>query len=558
MTVFAVVPVHNRLVELRHVVELLHRQVFRDVRIVVTDDGSTDGTVEYLAAQVDVVSLRGDGSLWWAGAVEMALRWVLRKAADSDHVLLLNSDIIFDEEYISKLVAESERLGGAVVGSVLRDAVPPHELISIGPIINVWRNRVRDLIDDLSDEERATPTGHYDLDAVPGRGTLYPVRVLRLVGTLRPRLLPHYLADYELGVRAKRNGFRVVVSSSAVVYTVRDFGVHRRAKSRFLRWFGRGSAENLIHLVIFYCLIGTTLQRATAVPRVVVFQMWGQLPRVVRKVLRAGALVVAAPFSPTVRAYLRARLPLMGAHTYNEQHALIASSYVCIRGARVLVVGCNTGEDCQLFVKLGALRVEGLDVVAETGRGYHGECVGYLRNSAENIAVYDDTYDLVFCFATMEHVHRIDRAFPELVRVTRPGGIVYCVASPLWNSRFGHHKGDLFADYPWIHLRFAEADILKLCAERGISDPTGRHPMSVHVAYMLDPRYFNRTPALRYVGVCRGLPNVKILRNELALDPDDVLTTELADELAPKGYSRTELLAVTHTFIGKKLASECE
>lgn len=553
MTVFAVIPVHNRLEETRHIIELLRGQVYQDVRIVVTDDGSTDGTAEYLAAQADVVTLRGNGNLWWAGAVELALRWLLPRAMESDYILLLNNDINFDKEYISKLVAESERLGGAVVGSLLRDELPPHDLLSIGPIFNVWRNEVHDHLDDLSEEERATPTDHYEVDAVPGRGTLYPIRALRSVGTLRPALLPHYLADYELAVRARRHGFRVTVSSAAVVYSARDFGVHRKAKSRFLRWFGRGSPQNIVHQVIFYSLVGTPLQRATAIPRMVASRVWNWLPQPVHKVLRGGALVALAPFSGVARARLHVRL--FGYCNDNERHATIAASYVPINRVRVLVVGCNTGEDCQLFIKLGALRVEGLDVVAETGHGYHGERVGYLRNSAENIAVNDDTYDLVFCFATMEHVHRIDRAFPELVRVARPGGIVYCVASPLWNSRFGHHKGDLFADYPWIHLRLGESDINQLCAERGISDPSGRYPMSVHIAYMLDPRYFNKTPAQRYVNVCRKLQNVRILLNELTFEPDDVLTPELANELEAKGFTRTELLAVTHTFVASKLAA---
>jgi GT2 family glycosyltransferase/SAM-dependent methyltransferase len=556
MTVSAIIPVHNRLKETQCVVELLRRQSFHDLQIVVVDDGSTDGTAEYLAAQRDVLHLCGNGDLWWAGAVELALRCLLPKAKDSDYMLLLNSDTSFDQGYVSKLVAESERLGGAVVGSVLRDASPPHDLISIGPIIDVWRNRVRDHLDDLTAEERAAPRSQYKVDALSGRGTLYPVKVLRVTGTLRPRLLPHYLADYELSARAKRKGFQVMVSTAAVVLTAHDFGVHRRAGSRLMRWFGRGSAHNLLHFIIFYCLIGTPLQRLTAIPRMVAYLIWGWLPRPARKVLRAGALLAASPFSPVLRARLRTRIPLVRPRTYNEQHALIALSHVRTRRARVLVVGCNIGEDCRLFVKLGALRVEGLDVIPEIGHGYHGKRVGYFRNSAESIAVHDNTYDLVFCFATMEHVSRIDRAFPELARVTRPGGIVYCVSSPLWNSRFGHHKGDLFADYPWIHLRLDEADINRLCTERGISDPTGRFPMSVHIAYMLDQRHFNKTPAQRYLEVCYRLPNVKVLRNDLTLDPDDVLATELAAELGSKGYSRTELLAVTHTFIGRKLLPE--
>jgi SAM-dependent methyltransferase len=74
--------------------------------------------------------------------------------------------------------------------------------------------------------------------------------------------------------------------------------------------------------------------------------------------------------------------------------------------------------------------------------------VSYLRSSAERIAVRDNTYDLVYSYATMEHVPDIEAAFREFVRVTQPGGIIYSLAAPLWNSRFGRHKGGIFASFP--------------------------------------------------------------------------------------------------------------
>jgi hypothetical protein len=73
---------------------------------------------------------------------------------------------------------------------------------------------------------------------------------------------------------------------------------------------------------------------------------------------------------------------------------------------------------------------------------------------------------------------------------------------------------------------------------------------------MLDPRYFNMTPAARYVETCRNLGHMEIVENSLALDPDDVLPPDIRNELQAKGYGREELLAVTHTFIGWKNAAE--
>src|SRR5207245_9340395 len=155
---------------------------------------------------------------WWAGAVDMALRRVLPPAGDDDYVLLINNDTRIGPDLVSTLVGVSRTYAGAAVGTVLRDDAPPHELISIGARMNIWQRRVADVIQELSAEERRNPKPVYEVDALSGRGTLYPVRVLRATGYMHPRLLPHYHADYELACRARRKGFKTLVSTAAALY----------------------------------------------------------------------------------------------------------------------------------------------------------------------------------------------------------------------------------------------------------------------------------------------------------------------------------------------------
>jgi SAM-dependent methyltransferase len=238
---------------------------------------------------------------------------------------------------------------------------------------------------------------------------------------------------------------------------------------------------------------------------------------------------------------------------YPLMHARLAADHVKIRQARCLVVGCNTGGDCRNFIRLGAAAVDGVDVVEEVGAEFPHPRVRYFRLSAEQMdGIEDNAYDLVFCFATMEHVPRIDLAFPELVRVAKPGGIIYCLAAPLWQSSQGHHKGEFFADYPWIHLRRSRDEILHYCQTRGITPPTSGQSMAMHVDYMLNRAYFNRTPGRAYIEVCKRLPNVEILTNELVMNDERMLTPEIWAELSPKGYTREDLLAVWHSFLARK------
>jgi hypothetical protein len=71
------------------------------------------------------------------------------------------------------------------------------------------------------------------VDVLPGRGTLVPLEVFRRIGTFNRRRLPHYGADYEFSIRARRAGFKLAVSHRATVYAkLRITGLYPPDRSR--------------------------------------------------------------------------------------------------------------------------------------------------------------------------------------------------------------------------------------------------------------------------------------------------------------------------------------
>lgn len=241
---------------------------------------------------------------------------------------------------------------------------------------------------------------------------------------------------------------------------------------------------------------------------------------------------------------------------YNAQNARYARRVASLRGrgiAHVLVVGCNRGEDCKLFVDMGSKSVTGLDVMSEIGGSFQHPRVTYCKASAEEMPFESESFDLVFCFATMEHVPEIELAFREMARVTAAGGIVFSLAAPLWNSREGHHMFGVFpADQPWIHLRKSKREILELCAARGIETRSDGVAIEAVVDYMLDPRFFNKRSARNYISASSDLPDMTILRNQLDLEPKESVPTEIALELEGLGFDDIEIRALTHLYIARK------
>jgi SAM-dependent methyltransferase len=237
----------------------------------------------------------------------------------------------------------------------------------------------------------------------------------------------------------------------------------------------------------------------------------------------------------------------------SRYHALRAASYAGVRGKRVLVAGCNRGEDCRWFVELGARRVDGIDVIDEIGADFEHPAVVYHRGSVEDLP-FGEEFDLSFSHATLEHVPRVDLAIPELVRVLKVGGVTYNVAAPLWNSSQGHHKSDLFEDHPWIHLRMSRDEIVAFAHRSGIRDPGGT-AIEAHVDYMLNPEFFNMTAASAYLEAANGLRGVELIKNQILREPAAMLSDDLAAELAGKGLPRAELLSEGHLLVARKLAS---
>jgi len=227
------------------------------------------------------------------------------------------------------------------------------------------------------------------------------------------------------------------------------------------------------------------------------------------------------------------------------------------RGKRVLVVGCNRGREVSLFMDAGAREGWGIDVMDEVGVDYPRERVRYLQMSAESMDLEDNMFDIVVCIATMEHISRPEDAYPEICRVTAPGGFMYVVSSPLWNARQGHHRSDLFDvdRYPWIHLRFGPDELKRMCAAGEIDYPERIPDIAAEIDYIMNPMHINQRPARDYLRICSQLRGVIIECNELDVEPESVLgllSERDRAELDERGVDSTELRALTHTLAGWK------
>ena len=101
-----ILPVYNRLNTTKKFIECLTQQTYKNFQLILVDDGSEDGTAEYVKGQVDdVIVLSGNGNLWWAGALHEAYKHLkVINAQNDDVVWITNDDVLYEPQYFEKLI----------------------------------------------------------------------------------------------------------------------------------------------------------------------------------------------------------------------------------------------------------------------------------------------------------------------------------------------------------------------------------------------------------------------------------------------------------------------
>lgn len=231
MKIWICIPVFNRIEYTLKCLSTIESQSFRGFSVVICDHGSTDGTTEKIRqAFSDVVVLNGDSSLWWTGAINLCVEYVLRHAGPDDYVLTLNNDTELPGDYLAEMAAQAAKYSHALLTSVVHD-IATGKRVREGFRQSWWGAKDRAVYftqDHCPGDENAM-----QVSLVSGRGTLIPVEAFRQIGLYDEVRLPHYAADYDFGHKALRAGYQAYIFQSCRVYSYIDATGMTAVRDRF-------------------------------------------------------------------------------------------------------------------------------------------------------------------------------------------------------------------------------------------------------------------------------------------------------------------------------------
>ncbi len=185
--------------------------------IVIADDGSSDNSQEWIQEHYPKVHiLKGDGSLWWSGGVNMAIEYAINNLK-ADYLLWWNNDILPAEGYFKNLLTVIKKTDeNTIVGSKIYYADKKDTIWSMGGLFDPKTGKKSMMGNDQPDSEKFnTPK---EADWLAGMGTLIHASVYNKIGMLDAKNFPQYHGDSDFTFRAKKNGYKIIVYPELKIY----------------------------------------------------------------------------------------------------------------------------------------------------------------------------------------------------------------------------------------------------------------------------------------------------------------------------------------------------
>lgn len=212
--VAVIVVTYNRLNDLANCIDALRNQTYKNLDIIIVNNGSNDGTREFLEKQSDIISIHQDNT-GGAGGFHTGMRYMMEQGYD--WLVMMDDDGVPDVDEVKNLVKGYEGVSAAVGKEVILNALvvdkDNHERTAF-----IWARG-----SGRSSDVDALRREPFFNDIHPFNGTLVSRDIIQRIGLIKKEMFI-WGDEKEYMARAVHNGIGLYTLTSAIHYHPKEKG----------------------------------------------------------------------------------------------------------------------------------------------------------------------------------------------------------------------------------------------------------------------------------------------------------------------------------------------
>jgi GT2 family glycosyltransferase len=221
----------------------LGKMTARDFEIIVVDNGSKDGSAEYLRGQFpEITILAQDHNLGFAAGCNVGMRLALERGVQ--YVLPLNNDTVVDPEFLAELqLAAQQNPQAAMISPKIYFWDMPNRFWWAGGSFSLWTGIAKHI--GRKELDKGQFDGGAVLDWATGCALLIRSDVLRETGLFDESFFGN-AEDLDLSLRLRKAGYKVCFAPKAKLWHKEGVD-YRKNAGEYLRKFT--GTRNLLYVM---------------------------------------------------------------------------------------------------------------------------------------------------------------------------------------------------------------------------------------------------------------------------------------------------------------------
>lgn len=212
--VFIIVLNYNGYKDTIECIESLKRISYKNYKIVLVDNDSTDGSQEVLDDRFpEVAFIKTKENLGYAGGNNIGIKYAMDNNAD--YICIINNDVVVEEAFLEPIIAKMENdktLG--IAGSKVCEYTDRTKIQSTGSRLQLSRGNVYQInTGKLSKEVKED----LEVDYISGSCLVASKELIKKVGLI-PEVYFLFYEENEWCLRAWRSGYKVKCISNSEIY----------------------------------------------------------------------------------------------------------------------------------------------------------------------------------------------------------------------------------------------------------------------------------------------------------------------------------------------------